>query len=62
MQGDDKENVNEVTDHVVVEAVEFGILGRRTMLLNHLGCLPKQQPNRNMSNCKVESQRVLDRH
>jgi hypothetical protein len=33
--------VNEVTDHVVVEAVEFGILGRRTMLLNHLGCLAK---------------------
>ncbi len=54
--------MNELTDHVVVEAAEFGILGCETMLLNHLGCLPKRQPNRNMPNCEVESQRVLDRH
>jgi hypothetical protein len=54
--------VNELTDHVVVEAAEFGILGRQTMLLNHLGCLLKQQPNKNVLNCEVESQRVLDCH
>jgi hypothetical protein len=62
MQGDNKENVNELTNHVVIEAVEFGILGRRTTLFNHLGCLPKRQPNRNVPNCEVESQRVFYCH
>jgi len=54
--------MNELNDHVVVEAAEFGILGHRTMLLNHLGCLPKRQPNRNVSNCEVKSQKILDYH